>query len=157
MHVREAAAAVTSAPPSPAAVVASLAHLTPAQRRAFRRWINHMRLKRFLEALPPPSTRWGSPSPISSLRCDSGPVKDLIVSVFGVASEWAQSVAVRESHCTAGAYNSSGASGVMQVMMPMHAALVSTTCGNVSVFDASCNVRVAYQLFDQVGPSPWAL
>jgi soluble lytic murein transglycosylase-like protein len=116
-----------------------------------------MRLRRYLAALPPPSTRWGSPSPISSLRCDPGPVKDLIVSVFGVASEWAQSVAVRESHCTAGAYNSSGASGIFQIMMPMHSDLVVATCSSTSIFDAGCNARVAFRLFEKVGPSPWSM
>jgi len=64
---------------------------------------------------------------------------------------------MRESHCTSDAYNSSGASGVLQIMMPMHNDLVVATCGSTSIFDAACNVRVAYKLFEKVGPSPWSM
>lgn len=72
--------------------------------------------------------------------------------------EWAVSVAWRESRCGPGARNASGASGIFQLMMPMHRALVAHICGEPAdelVFDADCNIRAARALYDGSGRRPW--
>lgn len=73
--------------------------------------------------------------------------------------EWAVSVAWRESHCGPGARNPSGASGIFQLMMPLHRALIVHVCGedaDALVFDADCNIRAARALYDGSGRRPWA-
>lgn len=51
------------------------------------------------------------------------------------------------------AHNASGASGLLQIMMPLHQGLVSRYGGNV--FDPMTNLRVAKHLYDQAGLAPW--
>lgn len=51
------------------------------------------------------------------------------------------------------ARNASGASGLLQIMMPLHQALVARFGGNV--FDPMTNLRVGKYLYDQSGLSPW--
>lgn len=98
-----------------------------------------------------------APTPISGRRCPDGQVKWLIGYTFGLSAPWAESVAVRESGCTADAYNSSGASGVFQLMMPMHTAFIASVCGSPDVFDAACNIRAAYAMYRANGIAPWRL
>ena len=73
-------------------------------------------------------------------------------------AEWAISVAIRESHCQEGARNPSGASGVFQLMMPLHRRLIAEVCGEPAeelVFTASCNIAAARVLYDRAGRAPW--
>lgn len=51
------------------------------------------------------------------------------------------------------ARNPSGASGLSQIMMPLHAGLVQRYGGNV--FDPMTNLRVAKHLYDESGLAPW--
>ena len=51
------------------------------------------------------------------------------------------------------AKNPSGASGLLQIMMPLHAALVARYGGNV--FDPMTNLRVGKHLYDESGLAPW--
>lgn len=72
--------------------------------------------------------------------------------------DWAVRVAVRESHCTPGARNASGASGVFQLMMPLHRQLIVDVCGEPAddlVFDATCNIAAARALYAGAGRAPW--
>lgn len=59
-----------------------------------------------------------------------------------------------ESGGNPGARNASGASGLTQIMMPLHAGLVQRFGGNV--FDPMTNLRVARHLYGQSGLAPWA-
>lgn len=73
-------------------------------------------------------------------------------------AEWAIAVAMRESHCTSGARNPSGASGIFQLMMPLHRQLIVDVCGEPAddlVFDAACNINAARALYAGAGRSPW--
>lgn len=74
--------------------------------------------------------------------------------------DWAVAVAMRESHCTSGARNPSGASGVFQLMMPLHRQLIADVCGEPAddlVFDAACNIAAARALYAGAGRRPWAM
>lgn len=73
--------------------------------------------------------------------------------------EWAVSVAWRESRCGAHARNPSGASGLFQLMMPLHRRLVADVCGEPAddlVFDPACNIAAARALYAGSGRAPWA-
>lgn len=66
-------------------------------------------------------------------------------------------IAMRESRCQADAFNPSGASGVFQIMMPLHSDMVGWTCGSPDmVWDAACNIRVARDLWQGSGWRPWS-
>lgn len=103
----------------------------------------------------------GEPSPISGRRCPAGPIKQEIDAVFGVDRDWAESVAWRESNCTAGARNSSGSSGVFQLMVPLHDDLLTAVCPSIAPSQswaiADCNIRAAYVLYQADSTRPWAL
>ncbi len=101
-----------------------------------------------------------APVPVSSRRCPPGEVHDLIVSTFGPASDWAESVAWRESNCQPGARNgSSGSAGVFQLLR--HDDLLRAACPELEPAQswsvARCNVQAAKYLFDAAGISPWRL
>lgn len=70
-----------------------------------------------------------------------------VSAVFGDQAGRALDIARRESGCTDTARNSSGASGVFQIMMPLHEALVIQICGSAArVFEPACNTAVAWAL-----------
>lgn len=82
----------------------------------------------------------------------------LIRSIWQRDAEWAIGIAFRESRCQPNALNASGSSGLFQILMPLHARLVAAVCGiAASVFDAVCNVRVAWALYSGSGRAPWRL
>lgn len=67
----------------------------------------------------------------------------------------ALNVVQKESGCTDTAYNSSGASGLFQLLG--HQDMVVAICGpGGSAFDPVCNAKVALQLYQGSGWSPWA-
>jgi hypothetical protein len=70
---------------------------------------------------------------------------------------WAVDVAIRESHCQPEARNPSGASGVFQLMLPLHSRLFGEVClGGADVWwDADCNIAAARLLYDGSGRRPW--
>lgn len=63
-------------------------------------------------------------------------------------------VAFSESRWNPAAHNASGASGLWQIMMPLHAGLVSQFGTNV--FDPLTNAKTAVALYRAAGLSPWA-
>jgi len=70
--------------------------------------------------------------------------------------EWAVSVAMRESRCQPGARNASGASGLFQLMVPLHNQLIADVCGDAGlVFDPGCNIAAARALYAGAGRGPW--
>lgn len=106
----------------------------------------------FLEAHPPPA-------PVSAMRCPAGPIKWELDSVFGAASPWIESIAWRESRCTADAYNPSGSAGLLQ--LNGHYDLLLKVCPGthpaLSRFDYGCNALAGYNLYLVAGASPWRL
>lgn len=97
----------------------------------------------------PPDAYRGSECPLSG---------EIQAAWAGTGDEhWAVDVAIRESHCDPGAYNRSGASGVFQLMMPLHSVLVASVCGSSDkVFEPGCNIAAARVLYDGSGRRPWA-
>jgi len=70
-------------------------------------------------------------------------------------SEWVSPVSwimERESRCDPGAYNASGASGLMQIM-PFH---VGTTCPNGDLFNAWYNLHCAVLIKNAYGWGAWS-
>lgn len=79
---------------------------------------------------------------------------DLIRSIWSRDAEWAIGIAWRESNCTEGATNSSHANGVFQ-MLGHHDIFVAIGCEDE--FNAECNVRAAWSLYQGSGRTPWNL
>jgi hypothetical protein len=79
---------------------------------------------------------------------------DLIRSVWSQDAEWAIGIAWRESNCTAGASNPSGAHGLFQ-MLGHHDIFVAIGCEDE--FNPECNARAAWSLYQGSGRRPWAL
>lgn len=95
-----------------------------------------------------------APSTYRSSEC--GYAQQIMDTWAGTGDEhWAVDTAIRESRCQPGARNPSGASGVFQMMMPLHARLIRDVCGWDGVFDADCNIRAAKALYDGAGRRPW--
>lgn len=70
---------------------------------------------------------------------------------------WAVDTAIRESGCQPWKTNhqGSGASGIFQMMMPLHAQFIRDVCGWDGVFDAHCNIDAARVMYDGKGRAPW--
>lgn len=82
---------------------------------------------------------------------------DLIRSIWQRDAEWAISIAYRESRCIPTARNASGASGLFQMMMPMHSGIFLAVCGHTDWTDPECNIKAAWSLYQGSGRSPWNL
>lgn len=147
---------VSQSPPNTAA--RTLARLSRAERATFRRWVLHVELAAFYAALPV-VTRWGAPTPVSSMVCPPGPIHDEIDKVFGIAAPWFQSIAWRESNCEPWARNASGSEGIGQLLG--HDDLLAAACPmippSVSWGSADCNIRASFLLFEGSGIGPWRL
>lgn len=77
----------------------------------------------------------------------------LIHQVWERDADWAVRIAWRESRCTATSYNRSGATGVFQLLG--HQDLLNAVCMNGDGFNAECNIRAAWLLYQSSGRSPW--
>ncbi len=67
-------------------------------------------------------------------------------------------IAWRESNCQPTARNASGASGLFQLMLPLHADLFTGIGYSPDQWsDPYVNIAVARHLYDMAGMSPWAL
>lgn len=88
-------------------------------------------------------------------ECDLAP--QIVEAWSGTGDEhWAVDTAIRESRCQPGARNPSGATGVFQLMMPLHAQFVAGVCGHSDlVWNADCNIRAARIMYDGSGRRPW--
>lgn len=96
------------------------------------------------------------PSVYRGAECDLAP--QIMEAWAGTGDEhWAVDTAIRESHCQPGARNPSGASGVFQLMLPLHAGLFSEVClaGALVWDDPGCNIAAARLLYDGSGRRPW--
>ena len=82
---------------------------------------------------------------------DSGSIEAMIAEAFPEnPSLWIE-IARCESHLNPRAYNKSGASGIFQIMMPLHSKLV-----NGNVFDPATNIRAARSLSrNGTSTAPW--
>lgn len=96
-------------------------------------------------------------APPDVYRADECPYAVEIMDAWaGTGDEhWAVDVALRESRCQPDAYNRSGASGIFQLMMPLHARLIGDVCGTPAPFDPGCNIAAARALYDGAGRRPW--
>lgn len=107
--------------------------------------------------VPPTTSTTAAPAPrpvsASNTSCEYA---TRIHEVFGPAGDWATGIAWRESRCTS-VQNSEGASGLFQLMLPLHSQLFIDTCGSVAWADPDCNIRTAYALYQRAGTAPWAL
>ncbi len=87
--------------------------------------------------------------------CDDPNVEQMLRAKFGDQGDHAVRIAIRESHCQPGARNSSGASGVMQLMVPLHSDLLAAVCLDADPFWAECNIDAAKLLYNSAGWAPW--
>lgn len=100
----------------------------------------------------------GPDAPPAVYRGSECPLAAQIVEAWaGTGDEhWAVDVAIRESRCNPDAYNQSGATGVFQIMTPLHNNLIAGVCGDPQlVWDATCNISVARTMWDGSGRRPW--
>lgn len=101
----------------------------------------------------------GPSAPPSAYRGSECPLAAQIMEVWaGTGDEhWAVDTAIRESRCQPGARNPSGASGVFQLMLPLHAGLFAEVClAGAHVWDdPGCNIAAARLLYDGSGRRPW--
>ncbi|CAB4169645.1 Transglycosylase SLT domain 1 [uncultured Caudovirales phage] len=74
----------------------------------------------------------------------------------GVGDEMT-AIAWRESRCQPSAHNVEGASGLFQIMIPLHSNLMIDVCGSVAWSVPACNIATARALFNGSGLRPWAL
>lgn len=71
---------------------------------------------------------------------------------------WAKRIAWRESRNTPSARNPSGASGCLQMMLPLHnRRFTAVGCSPSQWSNPACNIKAAWHLYAEVGPSPWNL
>lgn len=98
--------------------------------------------------------------------CYGTPAGNAIAQAFAGSPvvDYMEHVAWRESRCDPGARNPSGASGALQIMLPLHhdlfAALAWRGCwpyGFSLWQDPGCNAYAARELYDSSGISPWRL
>lgn len=91
------------------------------------------------------------PPPVApQVSYDAGTMEALIADVFGPNAAKAIRIAQCESGMNPNARNRSGASGLFQIMMPMHADLFANPS---DVFDPAANARAAYSLSN--GGTSW--
>lgn len=85
----------------------------------------------------------------------------LVRNVFTDDADWAVSIALRESNCEPLARNSSGSSGLFQLLLPLHDDLLTAVCPqwdpSVSWSIPWCAVAAAHLLYEGSGRAPWAL
>ena len=125
-----------------------------ASRR--RRWVRPIGALGLAAALACSAAGCLAPAP-------SGPSPAVVAAIqaaFGSAGPEAvvcmTDVAGRESHWDPGAQNSSGASGLFQLMLPMHDDLFSALGVSPDVWsDPYWNAQAARELWDSSGVAPW--
>lgn len=93
--------------------------------------------------------------------CESTPAAPFIAQAFtdvGIPDQIGKAyrIAWRESHCDPNARNRSGASGLFQIMLPLHADLFSQWYGGAALWsDPYINAVVAAQMVRTGGWGPW--
>ena len=98
----------------------------------------------------------GTQTAEASTRGCPAPIVAIIRRDFGRAAGWATAIAWRESRCIPTAHNRSGASGLFQMMLPLHARqFTAVGCSPRQWSNAYCNTAAAAHLYHQVGSRPW--
>lgn len=76
----------------------------------------------------------------------------------GESEDWLFKIVWRESNFLPWAHNREGASGLWQLMLPMHNdKFVAVGCDPSQWAEARCNARAARYLYSLAGRSPWYL
>lgn len=76
----------------------------------------------------------------------------------GESEDWLFAIVWRESNFIPWAHNREGASGLFQLLLPLHnAQFLAVGCDPAQWADARCNTRAARHLHDIAGRSPWYL
>lgn len=76
----------------------------------------------------------------------------------GEPESWMFAIVWRESNFLPWAHNREGASGIFQLMLPMHDdKFLAVGCQPSQWAEARCNARAARHLYDIAGRSPWYL
>lgn len=89
--------------------------------------------------------------------CAGTAVGNVIATAFaGTDVGHAEYIAWRESRCDPGARNSSGASGLFQLELPLHQDLLNAACPLYPAWqDPYCNATAARLLYNSSGFAPW--
>lgn len=98
-------------------------------------------------------------APVVSRTQSCADLAPIVYAIFTTNPEKAMQVAARESGCTDTARNPSGASGIFQIMMPMHAAFVEGVCGPGAdrIWDPVCNTMTAWEMSNHgTNWGPWS-
>lgn len=113
----------------------------PREWAEFDRWVAYVR---FLEIAG------------AAERGEHWAVEALIWIVFPDDFEWAKATAWRESRYQPWARNPSGASGLMQLMLPLHASRFTAVGKSPAEWaDPVANLLAARALYDGAGRAPW--
>lgn len=101
--------------------------------RADHAYARYLKYKKHLAAQAASSNHWSTTQ-----------VHVYIVQKFGPYSGKAISVATCESHLHWNSHNPSGATGVFQIMMPLHAKDMASKVGTSDAYNAKANIDYAY-------------
>lgn len=92
---------------------------------------------------------------------DRGAVEQVIREEWagsGESEQWLFAIVQRESNFEPWAHNREGASGLWQMLLPLHnSQFTAVGCQPSQWADARCNTRAARHLYDIAGRSPWYL
>lgn len=137
--------------PAPATVPVDLGPLL----EAFAAWSRGWTKPGVTNRLPQVTTTTNGTSP----GTDTCAYADLIRQIWQRDATWAIGIAWRESRCQADARNANEqASGLFQIMLPMHRDLFSDVgCDPSEWADPTCNIEAAWLLYQRAGRQPWRL
>ena len=148
-HEGRPAAGVNQSPSDPTLLEAAVKALE--EQRQIEAW------DRLMAALAAASQRARAEQ--QAIPPDGCPYAAQIRAAFPEDPDWAVTTAWRESRCQPDARNVEGASGLFQMMMPLHRQLVADACGtadpDAAVFDPACNIAAAHALYAGSGRAPW--
>jgi hypothetical protein len=137
-------------------VIAMTSACTPNQINAWKQWhrTNPAAAEAFLHKAPSSSGGGGS-SASSNGRCVG--YEGLLAKYSPGWNVQAMSrIMYRESRCNPGAYNASGATGLLQVLRS-HCGWLAPRIGGCNLTNASYNIRAAAELYRNGGSAHWAM
>jgi hypothetical protein len=103
-----------------------------------------------------PVVGFAAPAQASTRGCNPAVVNIINRDFPPRARAWAVGIAWRESRCIPTARNRSGASGVFQMMLPLHnSQFRAVGCSPSQWANPYCNVAAAAHLYRQAGTRPW--
>ncbi len=142
--------------PSPTVDRDEVDHPAPVAGPSRRRWVRFLGAGILAAALAFGAAGCLAPAPDGP----SPAVASAIQAAFGSAGPWAvicmTEVAGRESHWDPGAQNGSGASGLFQIMLPLHNDLFYALGVSPAAWgDPYWNAQAARELWNSSGIAPW--